>query len=81
METEGKAYFDYKPSAKLYLIITFTKFGLLLDKPVFSHRQLYVVLSRTKKCSAISAKIFQTVLQDVFCGKTVTHNVVFFKAL
>ena len=31
-----------------------------------------------KKYSAIHANIFQMVLQDVFCGKTVTHNVLFF---
>ena len=69
--------FDYKPSAKLYLIITLTEIGLILDKPVFSQGQLYVALSRAKNDSAIRVKIFQMTLQDVICGKSVTHNVVF----
>ena len=60
---------------------TFTKLGLFLDKPVFSHGQLYVALSRAKKYSAIHVKIFQTNLQGVFGEKTVTQNVVFKEVL
>ena len=33
------------------------------------------------KYSAIHVKIFQTTLQGVFCGKTVTQNVVFKEVL
>ena len=60
---------------------TFNKLGLYLDKPVFSHGQLYVALSRAKTYHAINVKIDQTTLQGVFNGKSVTQNVVFKEVL
>jgi hypothetical protein len=56
---------------------TFHKIGIYLDKPVFSHGQLYVALSRTKSFKSIHVQVKQTNMQGVFHGNTVTQNVVY----
>ena len=45
---------------------TFQKLGVYLDKPVFSHGQLYVALLRARGFEAIHVKISQNNLQGVF---------------
>jgi hypothetical protein len=60
---------------------TFQKLGIFLDKPVFSHGQLYVALSRARCFDAIHIKIAQTNLQGIFSNSLITQNIVFKEVL
>lgn len=60
---------------------TFDKVGLYLQKPVFSHGQLYVAFSRARSFADIHVKIEQTTTQGVHHNLTITKNIVFKEVL
>ena len=60
---------------------TFNKVGILLNKPCFSHGQLYVALSRARAFGDIIVKIEKTPKQGMDKGLWYTTNVVFKQVL
>ena len=60
---------------------TFSKVGLYLKRPCFSHGQLYVAFSRAKAFSDVMVKIEQTTFQGLEKGSWYTKNVVFKEVL
>ena len=60
---------------------TFEKVGLYLQRPCFSHGQLYVAFSRARAFNDIKVKILETTEQGRYQGKYYTQNVVYRQVL
>ena len=60
---------------------TFEKVGLYLQRPCFSHGQLYVAFSRARAFADIKVKILETTQQGRYQGKYYTQNIVYRQVL
>ena len=56
---------------------TFEKVGLYLQRPCFSHGQLYVAFSRARALEDVKVKIVQSNKQGCCNGNYFTPNVVY----
>ena len=56
---------------------TFEKVGLYLQRPCFSHGQLYVAFSRARAFNDVKVKVVETPRQGYCQGKCYTTNVVY----
>jgi hypothetical protein len=55
---------------------TFDKIGLYLERPVFSHGQIYVAFSRVRKLEDLKVCVVHDGIQGRFGNDTVTSNIV-----
>ena len=60
---------------------TFDKVGLYLPQPVFSHGQLYVAFSRSRRFSDITVQIIPTTKQGFHNDNAITQNIVYQEVL
>ena len=60
---------------------TFSKVGIYLPAPVFTHGQLYVAFSRARALADISLQIDETTTQGLIGDKSVTQYIVFSEVL
>ena len=56
---------------------SFEKMGIYIDKPLFTHGQLYVALSRVGKAGGV----FMHILDDEKCKTKYADNVIYYSAL
>ena len=55
---------------------TFDKVGIYMERPCFSHGQLYVAFSRARRFADVSVQIVKSASHGRHCGGAFTSNVV-----
>ena len=55
----------------------FSKVGIYMQRPYFSHGQLYVAMSRAQRFADVNVEIINNARQGNHCGGMYTPNVVY----